>query len=308
LCRTMSSYTPFITENIYQGLRPYIPASAFPNEDIRSVHFLSFPLVRDEYFDAEIERKVKRMQNVIELARTLRERHTLPLKTPLKSLLVFHQDQQYHDDVKLLQPYLESELNIREINFSSDEERSGVRYRANADWAILGRKLRKELGRVKAGLPLLSSDDVKGYVQNGVVTVDGIELVAGDLTVIRYIELPTDGTLATNTDNDVVIVLDVQIHPELESEGLAREIINRVQKLRKKAGLQATDDVRLFYKFESGIGEVLREVMTSHAEIISKTVRSVPEEESKKPEGTKVLIAEEQEIGETKFILSLVPV
>jgi len=105
-----------------------------------------------------------------------------------------------------------------------------------------------------------------------------------------------------------VIVLDVQIHPELESEGLAREIINRVQKLRKKAGLQATDDVRLFYKFESGVGEVLQEVMTSHAEIISKTVRSVPEEESKKPEGAKVLISEEQEIGETKFILSLVPV
>ncbi|KDQ21864.1 hypothetical protein BOTBODRAFT_26268 [Botryobasidium botryosum FD-172 SS1] len=308
LCRTMSSYTPFITENIYQGLRPYIPASAFPNDDIRSIHFLSFPVVRDEYFDAEIERKVKRMQNVIELTRTLRERHTLPLKTPLKSLLIFHPDQQYHDDVKLLQPYLESELNVREISFSTDEESSGVRYRANADWAVLGRKLRKDLGRVKAGLPQLTSDDVKGYVLNGVVTVDGIELVAGDLTVIRYIELPADGTLATNTDNDVVIVLDVQIHPELESEGLAREIINRVQKLRKKAGLQATDDVRLFYKFESGIGEALQEVMTSHAEIISKTVRSVPEEESKKPEGAKVLISEEQEIGETKFILSLVPI
>ena len=75
-----SSYTPFITENLYQGLRPFIPESAFPNEDIRSIHFLPFPVVRDDYFDAEIERKVKRMQNVIELTRTLRERHTLPLK------------------------------------------------------------------------------------------------------------------------------------------------------------------------------------------------------------------------------------
>ncbi|CCO29769.1 isoleucyl-tRNA synthetase [Rhizoctonia solani AG-1 IB] len=75
----MASYTPFITENIYQGLRGFIPKSA-DIEDDRSIHFVPFPDVKEEYFDSVIERQVKRMQSVIELTRTLRERHSRALK------------------------------------------------------------------------------------------------------------------------------------------------------------------------------------------------------------------------------------
>ena len=65
-----------------------------------------------------------------------------------------------------------------------------MRYKAVADWAVLGRKLRKDLARVKNALPKVTSDEVKAYVQTGKLVVDGIELVEGDLTVQRYIELP----------------------------------------------------------------------------------------------------------------------
>ncbi len=74
-----SSYTPFLTENIYQELRRFIPEDAKAG-DTRSIHFLPFPEVKEEYFDEEIERKVKRMQAVIDLTRNLRERHNLSLK------------------------------------------------------------------------------------------------------------------------------------------------------------------------------------------------------------------------------------
>ena len=73
-----SSYTPFLTENIYQGLKPFMPEN--PEADTRSIHFLPFPEVKEEYFDAVIERQVKRMQTVIELTRNVRERHNLSLK------------------------------------------------------------------------------------------------------------------------------------------------------------------------------------------------------------------------------------
>ncbi|KAF9519228.1 hypothetical protein BS47DRAFT_1375144 [Hydnum rufescens UP504] len=274
LTRTMSSYTPFLTESLYQGLRPFLPASVQFSKDMRSVHFLGFPEVRDEYFDADIERQVRRMQNVIELGRGLREKHALSLKTPLKELLVFHPDAQYHEDVAPLQFYLESELNVREIVFTTDESRTGVKYRAVADWATLGRKLRKDIGRVKKALPDLS--------------VDGIELVTGDLTVSRYVDLPENGTFATATDSDAVV------------------LINRIQKLRKKAGLQATDDVDVFYRFAPGSNDVLlKDVMRSHAEIIQRTVRSFPAPVSSRKPDAKVLIEEAQEIGETTFELSL---
>ncbi len=75
---SQSSYTPFLTESVYQSLRPFIPAN--PNEDTRSIHFLSFPEVKQEYFDTTIERQVKRMQTIIELTRTIRDRKTLAFK------------------------------------------------------------------------------------------------------------------------------------------------------------------------------------------------------------------------------------
>ncbi len=214
------------------------------------------------------------------------------------------------EDVKSLQRYVQSELNLRDVVFTSDEHLAGVKYRAVADWAVLGRKLRKDLGRVKTALPSVTSDAVRQYVDTGKLTVDGIELVAGDLSVQRYIELPEQAAggsaqHATNTDNEVVVRLDIQVHPELQTEYLARELINRVQKLRKRAGLQATDDVDVYYAFEEGAGSDVLAAMDAYREVIEKTVRSVPRDVSERGEGRKVLMEEEQEIADVKFVLSL---
>jgi isoleucyl-tRNA synthetase len=225
----------------------------------------------------------------------------------LKELLVFHTDDQYLADVKPLVQYIQSELNVRDVVFTSDEGLSGVRYRAVADWGVLGRKLRKDLGRVKNALPAVSSDDIKAYMDTGKITVDGIELIAGDLTVQRYLELPptAEGQYATHTDNNVVVRLDIQVHPDLVGEWLARELTNRIQKLRKKAGLQATDDVNVYFKFLERNGGELLAAMKEHAEIIERTVRNVPRGAEERQEGKMVLIEEEQEVNDVKFILYL---
>lgn len=220
---------------------------------------------------------------------------------------MFHPDAQYIADATSLQRYILSELNVRDVVFTSDESMSGVRYRAVADWSVLGRKLRKDLARVKNALPNVSSDAVKTYIDRGKLTVDGIELVAGDLTVQRYLELPpaSEGQYSTHTDNDVVVRLDVQVHSELMGEWLARELINRVQKLRKKAGLQATDDVDVYYKFEDGSGAELLEALKEHAELILKTARSAPVDIQER-KGGELIIEEEQEVSDVKFSLTLV--
>jgi isoleucyl-tRNA synthetase len=223
-------------------------------------------------------------------------------------LLIFHADPAYLDDVRSLQRYVQSELNVRDLEFSSDEESTGVRYRAVADWGVLGRKLRKDLGKVKAALPNLTNEEVRGYATTGKVTVAGIELVEGDLTVQRYMELPagTEQQYATNTDNDVAVRLDILVYPELKSEWLARELVNRVQKLRKTAGLQATDDVDVFYAFTGDEGADIVQAMEEHAQFVEKTVRSRPRPASEKQEGKEALIEQEQEIAEVKLTLTLV--
>lgn len=205
-----------------------------------------------------------------------------------------------------MQRYIQSELNVRDVIFTSDETAAGIRYRAVADWAVLGRKLRKDLARVKNALPSVPSDDIRAYIDSGKITVDGIELVAGDLTVQRYIELPeqADVKYATQTDNDVVVRLDIQVHPELQGEWLAREFSSRVQKMRKKAGLLATDDVLVFYAFD-GEGAELLEALQTQAEMIQRTTRSSPIDAAQRGPSTVLLLEEEHELADVKFVLSL---
>jgi isoleucyl-tRNA synthetase len=314
LTRGLAPFTPFITETIYQRLLPFIPQS-LQGADSRSVHFLSFPDVREELFDAEVERRVGRMQRVIELARVSRERRTVGLKTPLKSLVVIHPDPVFLEDVRSLEGYITEELNIRDLVLSSDEAKYNVQYSVNADWPVLGKKLKKDVQKVKKALPGLTSDEVHQYVLQKTIDVAGIKLEEGDLVVKRGLkDDEASQFLETNTDQEVLTILDVQLYAELADEGLAREIINRVQRLRKKAGLQPTDDVKMEYKVLSDPKEIgLANAFTTQATTIEKALRRpidhhivthvegiIPD----KPEEN-VILEEEQDIQDAVFLLRL---
>ncbi|KAK4670857.1 isoleucine--tRNA ligase [Podospora pseudoanserina] len=314
LCRGLAPFTPFLTDTIYLKLLPSIPEK-LQGQDPRSVHFLPFPEVRQELFNPDVERRVQRMQKVIELGRYSRERRTIGLKQPLKTLIVIHHDPQYLEDVRSLQDYITEELNIRDIVLTSDEAQYGVQYSVTADWPVLGKKLKKDMGKVKKALPSVTSEEAYAYTQTGKLVVDGITLEAGDLVVKRGLkEDESSKNLETNTDNDVLTILDVEIYPGLAEEGLAREIINRVQRLRKKAGLQVTDDIKMEYRVLSDPENTgLEKVFESHNETITKALRrpidkhevthimgQIPE---KKEEG--IIAEEEQEVQKATFLLRL---
>ncbi|KAL8365845.1 hypothetical protein RB595_004562 [Gaeumannomyces hyphopodioides] len=305
LCRGLAPFTPFITETIYQKLLPFIPAN-MQGEDARSVHFLPFPTVRRELFDPEVERRVGRMQKVIELARVSRERKTIGLKTPLKTLVVIHHSSEYLEDVRSLQTYITEEMNIRDLVLTSDEAKHGVQYSATADWPVLGKKLKKDMARVKKALPGLTSEQVHKYVLEGEIVVDGIKLDAGDLVVRRGLsESQSSQNLETNTDNDVLIILDCELHAELAHEGIAREIINRVQRLRKKAGLQATDDVKMEYEVLADPETIgLADVFGTQSATLEKALRR-PVEKSAGPSGEGLIAEELQEVQKATFNLRL---
>lgn len=315
LVRALAPFTPFIADLIYSKLLPHIPKSLHSKDD-RSVHFLAFPELREELFNPVIERRVGRMQKVIELARQSRERRTVGLKTPLKTLVVIHTDQQYLDDVKSLEGYITEELNIRDLVLSSDEDKYNVQYSVSADWPVLGKKLKKDVQKVKKALPDVTSHDCKAFLSDKKISVAGIELVEGDLVVKRALKQDENSKhQETNTDDDVLIVLDVAIYPELAQEGLAREIINRVQQLRKKANLKPTDDIKMEYRvqedpdaiglesaFESQsdfIGKALRRPLDKHAvtEVEGPVVNGVDE--------SSIIAEEVQEIQKATFLLRL---
>ncbi|KAK8143196.1 isoleucine--tRNA ligase [Beauveria asiatica] len=303
LCRGLAPFTPFLTDNIYCRLLPRIPKN-LQAEDPRSVHFLRFPDVRSELFDSDVERRVSRMQKVIELARVSRERRSIGLKTPLKTLVVLHHDQQYLDDARSLKNYITEELNVRDLVLTSDEGKYGVQYSVTADWPVLGKKLKKDMARVKKALPSLTSEQCQGYVRDKEILVDGIKLEEGDLVVRRGVkEDETSKTWETNTDSDVLTLLDVHVYEGLAQEGLAREVINRVQKLRKKAGLQQTDDVRMEYRMLSDPESIgLEDVLVTQSAAFEKVLRRPLEKQVVGVTG-EAIAEEEQEIQKATWIL-----
>ena len=272
LVRALAPFIPFLSDTIFQKLAPHLPESISKDKDTRSVHFFRFPTVRQELFDPVVERRVSRMQKVIELGRLARERRTLSLKTPLKTLVVLHQEQQFLDDVRTLEKYVIDELNVRDLVLTSDEKKYGVEYSVQADVKNLGMKFKKDAVKIKAALPQLSSSEIHGFLESGNITVAGHELSAEDLRVQRGLKQSKEtANFEVAVDGEVMILLDAFAYPELAQEGLAREILNRIQRLRKRAGLVPTDDVKVAYSVlppaVDGVDDAGKQEKTANVEV-----------------------------------------
>ncbi|KXS21576.1 hypothetical protein M427DRAFT_142059 [Gonapodya prolifera JEL478] len=303
LCRTMGPFTPFITELMYQGLRPFYSAPS--GTDVRSVHFLEFPEPNKRYFDDVIERRVSRMQKVIEQGRLIRDTKTLPLKTPLKELVVVCPDPEFLEDVRTLESYVTDELNVRTLTFTSDDDKYGVRYRAEPDSKALGQRLRGAFREVDKALKTLTSAQIKAFMETGSITVAGAELSASDLTVTREFD-PASGLshYAPGTDKEALILLDVTLDSSLEKEGLAREIMNRVQRMRKEAGLNPTDAVEYYWEPLEDPAGVLESAFVSQSDFLEKNLKQKIKRMSELPKDVKIFHENKQEIKGVTFLLT----
>lgn len=313
LSRAMAPFAPFLSDNIYQRLLPYFPDDELKSYslnsklgDVRSVHFLSYPSVREELFNKKIEVAVSRMQKVIDMGRNIREKKSISLKTPLKELVILHSDPDYLKDIDSLKGYIMEELNVRNVVITSDENKYGVEYYVIADWPVLGKKLKQDAKKIKAALPNVSSEKVKEFSRSGKLTVEGIELVEEDLQVCR--DLPDHKKAhghESRAQHDVLIIMDINVYSKLQEEGLARELINRIQKLRKKAGLRTTDDVKVEYDVKKDTIDFARVVKNQENILLNATKRPI---EPFSEDNEKAIIEEEQSINDTVFALKLLKI
>ena len=308
LSRAMAPFTPFLADGIYQRIRQFFTNDYLTKigvnpeaKEFESVHFLSYPSVREEYFDEEIEVAVSRMQKVIDLGRNIREKNMISLKTPLQSLVIINSDPKYRKDVDSLKEYISSELNVRDIVITEDEDKYGVTYSLAADWPVLGKKLKGDSKKVKAALPKVSSEAVKEFAKTGKIDVDGIVCVKEDLQIVKGLREGTAG-LECRSSYETLVLLDTNLHPELESEGLARELLNRIQRLRKKIGLSSTDDIIVGYELVEDKMN-FKDVVSANEELILKTT-TYPLKEVKGDEKD-AIATEEQKINDTIFKLLL---
>ncbi|MCJ1284584.1 hypothetical protein MMC26_003917 [Xylographa opegraphella] len=313
IVRAMAPFTPFLTEHIYGLIKPYLGDTLAQFQDSRSVHFLPFPTVQESLFDEVIERKVSAMQKVVQLARTARERSNISLKTPLLSLVVIA-DTQRISDVQSLQSYVKEEVNIRDIILTSDEERYNILLEARVDWPTLGKELKKDAQVVHKALPKLTQEQLKQYLHDKKITIDGIELDENDLTIVRLLGKDTVHDVKYGDEpqweaafsEDVIVLLDTASHPELLDEGLARDIINRIQRMRKKAGLVPTDDVHIQYDILSNPDRVdINAVVSSQQSLFTSSLHGSLKPSSDGDAKESTILEEEQVIGNLTLLLRL---
>ena len=313
--RALAPFTPFITEHIYGLLKPYLAAYVADARDSRSVHFLSFPTVQQELFDEATERRVAAMQNVINLGRIAREKRNISVRVPLLSMVVIA-DAQHLSDVESLESYVKEELNVRDLILTSDETKYDIKLEARVDWPTLGKKLKKNVKVVKDALPKLTQDQLKAYVRDGKISVAGIELEDTDLTIVRV--LPEDKATSKDKDgpqfeaafsNDAIVLLDVAPHPELLNDGLARDLVNRLQRMRKKAGLVPTDDIHMQYSVLANPDEVeIDSLIATRQPVFETSLRGPLEPLAGGAKGATTLLEEEQAVGNLVLMLRLAKV
>lgn len=253
LCKTMAPFTPFFAENMYQNLKRCLPDGGAGEP---SVHFTSFPQPKADALDERVEASVARMQAVIETGRVIRERNNKPLKTPLRRLVVAHDDADFLSDLQgELRAYVVEELNVLDMETCADPLRYAT-IKAEPNFAALGKRLGKAMGAVGKAVKGMSVADVQLFQRTGAFAVGDVTLGPEDILVKKEFALPEGVTAeemdAATGEGEVMVIMDIVVDQGLLDSGSAREFVNRLQKLRKSSGLQATDAVEVFFEVKAG--------------------------------------------------------
>uniref|UniRef100_A0A1B0CA15 Isoleucine--tRNA ligase, cytoplasmic n=2 Tax=Lutzomyia longipalpis TaxID=7200 RepID=A0A1B0CA15_LUTLO len=271
MVKMMAPFTPFLTDFMYLKLK-----DLSPEEQGESVHYQMMPVANRTRIDRKIEQSVSNMQSVIELGRILRDRKTIPVKYPLPEIVIIHPNEEYLEDIKSLEEFIVGELNVRKMILSSDREKYGVSMKAEPDFKALGQRLKTDFKEVTQAIRQLTDQEIQEGIKREFFEISKHRIEVDELRFLVQVaeNHNQEQRYEAQTDNNVLILLDTNPSAELQEEGLAREIINRVQKLKKKAHLVQTDQVLVFYSILRDPEGTVEKVAREHNKFIEAAIKS----------------------------------
>lgn len=264
---------PFTAEEMYQRLARPAETSA-----PQSVHLLDYPDADATLIDSELEIAMAASRTVVNLGRTLRKRNDLRVRQPLMRVTIVTREPELRSAVERHMALIEEELNVRSVKVHDDES-DLVELTAKADFKRLGPRFGKETKAVAAAIAELDHDTVAALLDTGVIMIGGETLTVEDVVIGRN---PREGTVVA-TDGAITVALDTHLTEDLIVEGIARELVNRVQLLRRTKGLDVADRIRLQWSSDDAsivgafkthdafiAGEVLANVIERHDAITAE--------------------------------------
>ncbi len=248
ICLTMAPFTPFLSEYIYKELSTFAGTEKQPE----SVHLCQYPLADETLINKKLEDAVSRFQQIILLGRQKRNQVQIKVKTPLLSLTIIHKDQSLLDEIKNLEDYIKTELNVKMIKYSTAEDRY-IKFYGKPNSRVLGKRFGKSFNKYKKIIENLAHQDLVQFEENGQITLEEEVFNSDDILLFREAK---EGSGALS-NKYISIDLDCTLNHDLVLEGLAREVVNRVQKTRKELSLNVNDRICIAFKGSPEIEEAI---------------------------------------------------
>ncbi len=230
----MAPFTPFLSETIFQKLKQ------FNGAETASVHLCSYPEAKSELIQPVLEQAVTRMQHIILMGRQKRNQEKVKTKFPLAKLTVLHTDQGLLDEISRLENYLQGELNVKTVEYSTSES-DYIKLYAKPNSPVLGKRLGKNFKEYKGLIEGLETASIDEFQTKGAITLGDETFQLDDILIFRE---AIQGTNAVS-DRFVSIDMSCELNDALVAEGLAREVVNRIQKSRKDIGLNVVDRINM---------------------------------------------------------------
>ncbi|MCR5657817.1 MAG: isoleucine--tRNA ligase [Bacteroidales bacterium] len=239
VARLMSPIAPFFSEQLYRDLN-----NVTGRNKAESVHLTDFPEANKTYIDKALEERMEMAQLVSSLVLSLRKKANIRVRQPLSKIMIPVKDENMKTQLEKVSHLIMSEVNIKEIEFLSADNNILVK-NVKPNFKTLGKKYGKQMKQIQAYFTNMSQEEIHAFEKNGGthLDVDGVdvELTLED-ALISTQDIPG---WAVTSEGDLTVALDMTITDELMQEGLAREIVNRVQNLRKTGGFEVTDRIEL---------------------------------------------------------------
>ncbi len=237
--RLMAPIAPFYADKLFLDLN-----NATNKDASESVHLANFPLCDETVVDSALEERMQLAQDISSMTLALRKKVNIKVRQPLQSIMIPVLEEKHKSYIQQVQDIILSEVNVKEINFVDDSAGVLVK-RIKPDFKKLGPKCGKNMKQVAAQIQAFTQEQITAFDKSGVhvFSIDGqsIKIAIEDVEVISE-DIP--GWLVSN-EGSLTVALDITISEELQKEGLARELINRIQNIRKSSGFEIIDRINV---------------------------------------------------------------
>ena len=259
IAKTAAPMIPFMTEDIYQNLVRSVDKDA-----PESIHLCDFPTVNEAWIDKDLEADMKELLEIVVLGRACRNTANIKNRQPIGTMYVKAEKKmgEFYTDI------IADELNVKEVKFADDVE-SFISYSFKPQLRTVGPKYGKLLGGIRQALTDINGTAAMNELRtNGVLKLDingnDVELTEEDL----LIETAQTEGYVSESDGETSVVLDTNLTPELIEEGFVREIISKIQTMRKEAGFEVMDKITVY----ADGNDKIQDVMKAHEDEIKSEV------------------------------------